>query len=212
MSNVKRIGKGRGSGIYKTVRGEKFELTQSYVKSYVMKARGWTDDQYNKQYDILRNKLRGYEQYSIQSGDEDIKIQSPAHLLYYEARSIHAYGEEYTPSISLRRIREFSSESTGKKGLQRTLKTPEKLEKIGEKYKKYTDTAFKPLIEHNARAREIYEAISNPVKRERALKDFAEKIHIKIAEDEEAQKNAAIPFSQAVGSDTAIDFDISNYL
>lgn len=199
--------------IYTTRKGEKVALRPSDVKSYVMKVRGWTSQEYEKQYDKLRNRLRGYEAYQRQAGI-DVNVQSPAHILYYESKSMKKYGAAYEQSNEMKRLLSFPSISTGK-ALQKTLEDEKKLEKLNSLYEATTDEQFKGFIDANDTAKRIAESISNPVKREQALKDFANKINADISATKAAEKSGQlgnIPIGQAVGSDDAIDFDISKYL
>lgn len=194
--------------IYQTKNGVKTKLTNKEIKTFIMKERGWTTDQYNKEYDKLRNKLRAYEAFQAQSGVSVTK-QSPAHILYYEAKAMKREGANYQRSIELERINSFSSISTGK-ALQKALKNPNY--SFAKKYRSATDKAFKGLINTNPKAKEISEKITDPVKREQALKDYADKLHAKQNEIGEYQAESAIPFGQAVGSDLSIDFEIEEYL
>lgn len=194
--------------IYQTKNGIRTPLSSRQVKAFVMKERGWTSEQYNKEYDKLRNRLRAYEAYQRQSGVE-VKTQSPASLLYFESKARRREGAEYQPSLERQRIQAFPSVSSGK-ALTRTLeRSEERLERI---YSKTTDKAFARLIEVNPTAAEIAELIEDPVRREQALKDFAKALHAKQDAAGRVQASSAIPFGQAVGSDLAIDFDIEAYL
>lgn len=194
--------------IYQTRNGIRVALTAREVKSYVMKERGWTSEQYNKEYDKLRNRLRAYEAFQRQSGVE-VETQSPASLMYFESRARKREGAEYQPTLELQRIKSFPSVSSGKT-LRSTLeRSHERLERI---YSRTTDKAFSRLIEINPTAAEIYETIDDAVRREQALKYFAKLLHAKQDAAGRVQASSAIPFGQAVGSDDAIDFDIEAYL
>ena len=114
--------------IYTTRKGEKVALRPSDVKSYVMKVRGWTSQEYEKQYDKLRNRLRGYEAYQRQAGI-DVNVQSPAHILYYESKSMKKYGAAYEQSNEMKRLLSFPSISTGK-ALQKTLEDEKSLRSL----------------------------------------------------------------------------------
>ena len=59
-----------GSGIYETKNGVRIEKTSREVKKYIMEQNGWTSSQYDKQYDIFKNKLRAFENYERQHGVE----------------------------------------------------------------------------------------------------------------------------------------------
>ena len=70
------------------------------------------------------------------------------------------------------------------------------------------------MIQKNKTAREISEKLSgDPLKREQALSDYANKLHLEIEQQTNKIKGEAIPFSdQNYGSDVSIDFDIDSYL
>lgn len=193
--------------IYQTRGGIKVQLSPSDVKAYVMKERGWSSQQYQKEYDKLRNRLRAYEAYQRAHGAE-IETQSPAHVLYFESKARKREGAEYHESLELQRIKSFPSLSTGK-ALSKAIA---KDDAFAKRYATTTDRAFARLIEANPTAARIYQDVPDPVKREQALKDFAKKLHLKMKQSGEAEAAAAIPFGQAIGSDEAIDFDISSYL
>lgn len=189
----------------------KVAMTSREVKAYIMRVNNWTSEQYNKQYDILRNKVRAYEAYERSTGVK-VTTQSPQALLFKEARSKQLYGPNYTPSVSMSRIRSFTSVSSGRAG-QRALTSERYRSRRARTYEDATYKRFKGLIESNAKAREIYESINDPVKREKALSAYANKIHARINEKEGQEAGEAIPVSSEVyGSDEAIDFDYSDYL
>lgn len=199
-----------GSGLYKMVKGQRVEMSSREVKAYIMKQNGWTSSQYDKQYDIFKNKLRAYENYERAHGVTSQR-QSPTQLLYKEAKTKAREGANYTPSIKMRRIRSFTSVSSGKAG-QKALQGQRYQAKRAQLYEEATSKQFKGLIDNNPTAKEIVERIKDPVKREQALADYANKIHAKIDEEGKAQENEAIPFGETFGSDDVVDFDISEYL
>lgn len=194
--------------IYQTRNGVRVALSAREVKAYVMKERGWTSEQYNKEYDKLRNRLRAYEGFQRQSGVK-VETQSPASLLYFESRARKREGAEYKPSLELQRIQAFPSVSSGK-ALQRALQR--RSEAFARRYRETTDRVFAGLIAANPTAAEIAERVTDPVKREQALKYLAEKLHAKQDAAGRIQATSAIPFGQAVGSDEAIEFDIEAYI
>ena len=199
-----------GSGLYKMVKGQRIEMSSREVKAYIMKQNGWTSNQYDKQYDIFKNKLRAYENYERAHGVTSQR-QSPTQLLYKEAKAKAREGGDYTPSIKMRRIRSFTSVSSGKAG-QKALQGVRYQARRAQLYEEATSKQFKGLIENNPMAQEIAERIKDPVKREKALADYANKIHAKIDEEGKAQENEAIPFGETFGSTDTIDFDIEDYL
>ena len=194
--------------IYQTRNGIRVALTAREVKSYVMKERGWTSEQYNKEYDKLRNRLRAYEAFQRQSGVE-VETQSPASLLYFESRARKREGAEYQPTLELQRVKSFPSVSSGK-ALRSMLER--RSETFARRYRETTDRAFAALIAANPTAAEIAQKVQDPVKREEALKALAKKLHAKQDAAGRVQATSAIPFGQAVGSDVALDFDIEAYL
>lgn len=200
----------RNSGIYKTVNGQRVELKASEVKSYIMKVNGWTSEQYRKQYDIFKNKLRAFEGFERASG-KNITAQSPAQVLYFEARSKQRQGAEYSPSLKMQRIRSFTSISSGK-ALQKALKDEKYITRRSVLYENTTYRQFSGLINKNAKAKEIWDSIKDPVKREQALTAYANKLHAKIDEQGRIAEAEAIPFGETLGSLDEVDFDYSNYL
>jgi len=195
---------------YKYVGGQRVKMTNREVKAYIMKTNKWTTEQYNKKYDILRNKLRSYEAYEKASG-RAVKPQSVQSLLFKEAKAKQRLGSDYTPSIKMQRIRSFTSVSSGRAG-QRALQGRLYQQRRASTYEDATFKQFRGLVENNPQAKLIYDAIKDPVKREKALTDFANKLHAKINEQDEVVESEAIPFGETYGSDDAIDFDMEEYL
>lgn len=137
--------------IYQTRNGVRVALTAREVKAYVMKERGWTSDQYSKEYDKLRNRLRAYEAFQRQSG-VSVEEQSPASILYFESRARRREGAEYQPSLELQRIKSFPSISSGKalgRALERRSKT------FARRYTETTNKVFAGFIAANPTAAEI---------------------------------------------------------
>lgn len=195
---------------YKYQNGQRIKMTSREVKTYIMKVNGWTSEQYNKQYDIIRNKLRAYEAYERKSG-RSTATQSVQSLLFKEAKAKKRMGAEYTPSIKMQRIRSFTSVSSGKAG-QKALTGKRYTQRRAKTYEDATFKQFKGLINNNPQARYIYESISDPVKREQALTDFANQLGAKINEQDIVNENEAIPFGETYGSTDVIDFDMEDYL
>lgn len=137
--------------IYQTRNGVRVALTAREIKSYVMKERGWTSDQYSKEYDKLRNRLRAYEAFQLQSG-VSVEAQSPASILYFESRARRREGAEYQPSLELQRIKSFPSISSGK-ALGRALE--HRSETFARRYAETTNKIFAELIAANPTAAEI---------------------------------------------------------
>ena len=199
-----------GSGIYKMVRGGRVEMSSREVKQYIMKQNNWTSQQYNKKYDIFKNKIRAYENYERAHGVTKQR-QSPAQLLFKEAKAKAREGSDYKPSIKMERIKRFTSVSSGRAG-QKALQGKLYQARRASLYKEATSKQFKGLIDNNAKAKEIAERINDPVKREQALADYANKIRAKFDEEGKAQENEAIPFGETFGSGDDVDFDIEYYM
>lgn len=195
---------------YKYQNGQRVKMTNKEVKAYIMKVNGWTTEQYNKQYDILRNKLRSYEAYERASG-RTTQAQSVQSLLFKEAKAKKRMGAEYAPSIKMQRIKAFTSVSSGKAG-QKALTGKRYRQKRAKTYEDATYKQFQGLINSNKQARYIYESISDPVKREQAMTAYANQLGAKINEQDEVTENEAIPFGETFGSNDEIDFDIDSYL
>lgn len=190
--------------IYQTRKGVRVALSAREVKSYVMKVRGWTSEQYSKEYDKLRNRLRAYEAFQRQSG-VSIEAQSPAHLLYFESKARKREGKEYRRTIELERIYSFPSISSGKALTKRLEKDTANFQEI---YFIGTVEKFAGFINKNPKAAEIFAKIDDPVKLEQALTDYANKLYAQIKQYKEDQDTAAIPFGAAIGSDSSIEFSI----
>lgn len=83
-------------------------LAAREIKRRVMSATGWTSEQYQKQYDILRNKTRNYERAT--GSTAKIAVNE---LLYQTTAAQRRYGENYKPSRLVRAIQLTPSVSTG---------------------------------------------------------------------------------------------------
>lgn len=208
MAIYKRVKIGKdeqGNNLYESVK-----MTSREVKEEIKKINKWTDEQYNKQYDIFKNKLRAYEAYEAQHGR--VRKQSPVEILYKEAKAKKREGQNYKPSIAMQRIRSFTSVSSGKAG-KTALQGTRYQERRTKLYEDATLKQFGGFIEKNPQAQEIMEKIKDPVKRELALADLANKIKAKIDEEGKVQENQAIPYGDTFGSTDALDdFNLGDYL
>lgn len=182
------------------------KVTARQKKAAIMAANDWTEEQYRKQYDLFKNKLRAYESFRAAHGAE-VKTQSPQELLYRQAKAMKREGSEYTPSLEMQRIQAFSAVSITKGRRLAEDFESEYSKRRGETFEKTTQTTFKGMIENIDMAAEIDAAIDDPVKKEEALKALAEHIHAK-------QKPTGEIFAGEVyGSDEAgDDFDYSEWL
>ena len=196
---------------YKSVKGATVTLTDREIKSYIKTVNNWTDKEYKKQYDLFKNKLRTYEAFT---GVPVSKAQSPATLMYFEARSKQQLGVEYKPSPELERIKSFSAIGSPK-ARERALQSKATTRRLGDIYSAGTSKQFAGLINSNEKAREIAENVKDSIKREEALKNYANYINWQIKQQDEALKSSAIHISpnETIGSDTEFDeFDYSDFL
>lgn len=207
----------------KTHRFESEKISQREMKATIMHANDWTEEQYRKQYDIFKNKLRFYEELQRSRG-VDVTTQSVQEVLYKEARSKITYGPAYEPSDTMRTIRSMvaHSISKGRKVASRGTSS--------QSYKRavslIVNTRFEGLIARYDKAAELAAKIEDPVKLEKALSDFAAELHRRYPR---AGKDAgapslrgqgeAIPSGEVYGSDFANiptnaldDYDIEQWL
>lgn len=195
--------------IYKIVDGDQVALSAKEVKNFIMKVNNWNAVQYQKEYDIFKNKLRTLENFE---GVPKAERESPVELLYKQAKAKKRYGEDYQPSIKLQRILSTSAYSSSPKRQQQLLKNQSYVERLQKRYRESTNKAFKGLLEKNPVAKEIDEKIKDPVQREKALIDLADKLHARIDEQGIITELGGIPFGESVGSSDGIDFDLTSYL
>lgn len=195
--------------IYKIVDGEQVALSAKEVKNFIMKVNNWNADQYQKEYDIFKNKLRTLENFE---GVPKADRESPVELLYKQAKAKKRYGSDYQPSIKLQRILSTSAYSSSPKRQQQLLKNQSYVERLQKRYRESTNKAFKGLLEKNPVAKEIDEKIKDPVQREKALFDLADKLHARIDEVGIITDLGGIPFGETFGSSEGIDFDFTAYL
>lgn len=199
---------------YKTIRKrihgedvyERTKVKPSEVKETIMKANNWTEDQYKKQFYLFRNKLKAYENYRKARG-ADVKEQSPLEVLYRQAKTKIREGENYEPSLEMKRIQSFSAVSITKgRTLAQDLNNAYSRKRDAQ-FAATTEAAFKGFIEKTPKAQEIMEKIKDPVTREEALKDLAEHVHAK------QLPNGEVASGEAVGSDNAADdYDVDQWL
>ena len=200
---------------YQWKNGKKVAMTSKEVKQYIMKQNNWTAETYRKQYDIFKNKLNAYESYQRSRGVA-VEHQSTTALLFKEAKSKQSYGEDYKPSMKMQQIKSFSAYSItkGRQLAQGETKSAKRYqEKETAKYEAYVQQRFGGFIESNPTAQKIDAMVKDPVKKEKALSELADKLNAKITDDEVKEAGEAIPVStEHYGSSDEIDIDISEYL
>lgn len=209
---------------YRWQNGKQRVLSSREVKQYIMRANNWTADQYQKQYDIFKNKLRAYESFKEAQGITE--KQSVVSVLFREAKSKLLYGKNYKPSRKMQQIKSFSAYSISK-GREKTKRADYQAQQR-EKYRVYLQGRFglnqenDGFIAQNKGAKRIVEKFKedakekgepiNYVKLEKALADYANKVHAKIDDNDKVQDNEAVPSGETYGSDNPVDFDIDAYL
>lgn len=191
------------------------KVTARKMKAVIMSANDWTEEQYRKQYDIFKNKLRFYENLQRSRGIK-IDTQSPQQVLYNVAKAKIHYGSEYEPSQEMQQILSVSAHSITK-GKRIAEEATSKAYKNA--VASVVDIRFKGLVDYYDTAKKLNEGISDPVEREKALTDFANWLHEKFprsGKDKGAPKKGEGGFSngETYGSDIADEsgFDISDYL
>lgn len=185
---------------------ERTKVKPSEVKETIMKANKWTEDQYKKQFYLFRNKLKAYENYRKAHG-ANVKEQSPLEVLYRQAKTKIREGENYEPSLEMKRIQSFSAVSITKGHTLAQDLDSAYSRKRGAQFAATTKAAFKGFIEQVPKAQEIMEKIKDPVMREEALKDLADHVHAK------QLPNGEVASGEAVGSDNAADdYDVDQWL
>lgn len=201
--------------IYKKVKGVDVKLSNKEIKATIMKANNWTAEQYQKHYDIFKNKLRNFEAFERARGVE-VKKQSPQEILYKQAKAMMSKGDKYQKSLQMQRIESFTSQSISKsKQMEQDYKKGIRTKAVlrqESRYALYTSERFKRLIETNEKAREIAEKVKDPVKLEKALTEFANQMHAVIDKQGKATGESPFVTGAVVGSGAYTDFDYSAYL
>lgn len=191
----------------KYAKGGATPLSPKAVKEYVMKVRGWTSEQYVKERDILKNKLRAYESLTRAQGGS-VESQSPSTLLYKQARAMKKYGKDYKPTAQLRAI-----EATPAYSISKGRKIAKSTESAG--YKRFNSRIekqvkgdFSEFIKNHPQAQAIVEKYSgNGVKLKEALKAYANQV--KAASKNGVPNGVTSPevFGEVVGSPENVEFD-----
>lgn len=139
----------------KTGKWEDEEISKKELKKTIMQANGWNEEQYRKQYDIFKNKLRFYEELQKARGIK-YEVQSPQELLYKIARAKQIYGDEYEPSQEVKEIQSVTAHSIskGRKIAQNTQSISFK-----RAVQKLVNGRFGGFIAHYDRAKQIINGI-----------------------------------------------------
>ena len=183
------------------------ELLRKDVIREISSIRKWSIARTQKQIQAYNKGLKQLRQYEQQT--TEFNKQTGLQLLYKESLATKRYKSEYKPTESVKLLK-----SIIRKPRKKSLKRKSVKARITPYYKKRTQAQFSGFIEQNKLAQEIVEKITDPVKREQALTDLANKIQAKRNEQEKIEREAIIPFSSdIVGSDTVdVDFDFEDYM
>lgn len=193
-----------GTGIFKTVNGKQVEISARQVKAEIMRLRGWSEEEYNRERKQLTKRINTFNAL-IETGDGIREDRTAVQILYGEAKSRKRYGEKYEPSTRTVELRQMAATSGSRRGQKA-------LEKARQTHELYVTTRFAGLIAKNKGAAKIAEKIKDPVRLEKALARYANDMHIAIDKKQEATSTEAIPWStDHYGSDT-YDVDVTAYL
>ena len=190
------------------------KVSRSEVKKTIMKANRWTEDQYRKQVDIFKNRLRAYEAYNEARGRKVTK-QSPVTILYAQAKAKQRHKSSYTPSAEFRKIQSFSAYSItkGRKvAKERGTKAARRqdaaiLQSIGDRMGNF-------LVAHADDVNKIRERYGdNPALYEKALGAYAEQVHAKTGDDGTVSEDDGVPIAwgEAAGSPDSVEFDFEGF-
>lgn len=200
-------------------------ITKKEMRQTIMTANNWTAEQYRKQYDIFKNKLRFYEEVQRSRGVKEYQAggekaqQSPQELLYKIARAKQRFGADYEPSQEVEQIQSVTAHSISK---GRKIAAQASSKSYQAAVSKIVNIRFKGFIEYYDKAEEITKAITDPIAQEAALTAFAAYLHERqprTGKDKGAPKpkKGAGGFVQGetYGSgaeDSGADFDFSEWL
>lgn len=186
-------------------------ISPQEVKKTIMRANKWTAEQYRKNVDVFKNKLRAYEAYERAQG-VNVSVQSPVTLLYKQARTkerAERRGETYKPSVRMTRINSFSAYSISK---GRKVYATDTMAKRRMDAKVLADISAKMgnfITTHAEEVDKIRKIFGgNPAKYEKALSLYAEKVKAKRDDDMKTTGEEPIAYGERAGSpDVPFDMD-----
>lgn len=160
--------------IFKYAKGVKVEMTKREIKAGTMKLKGWTAEEYRKQYDLFKNKTRAYEAFMGDKGKQSI-----SEMMYRQAKAEHRYGSAYKPSAKMKLITKFPAVSISRGKKMAKAITSAYYQARAEQLAEQVQVSFSDFIEQVKKAKEIDDAIQDPIKKEKALAALADYIHAK---------------------------------
>ena len=174
------------------------ELSPKQVKTYIMKQRGWTEQEYTLARKGLTKQLYSYNALMSISGGEREEATA-VQLLYKQTAAMKRYGRSYKPTEKLSFIQSLSKTSGSKR-------SEAQIAGVRYKYETYVTGRFSGLIRSNEGARKLAEYYrDDPIKLDKKLAEYANKLHNKIDTSKKRLKESAIPFGQTYGSDESLD-------
>ena len=186
------------------------EITRNQAVQEIAQLRNWSKARTQREIERLNYGLRKLRKLE---GEREFNKQSGLQLLYAITKSKKRYGEEYKPTESVKLIYKILPKQRKRMDKKRQAIRNIRKQTIN-LFKQRTQNQFNEFIKVNETAQEIVKKIKDPVKRDKALADLANKIKVKRNEQEIIERESIIPISnEIVGSDTTdIDFDIDDYL
>ena len=186
------------------------EIMRNQAVQEIAQLRNWSKARTQREIERLNYGLRKLRKLE---GEREFNKQSGLQLLYAITKSKKRYGEEYRPSENVRFLYKILPKKRKRTGKKRQATRNIRKQTIN-LFKQRTQNQFNEFIKVNETAQEIVKKIKDPIKRDKALADLANKIKVKRNEQEIIERESIIPISnEIVGSDTTdIDFDIDDYL
>ena len=186
------------------------EITRNMAVQEIAQLRNWSKVRTQREIKRLNYGLRKLRKLE---GERDFNKQSGLQLLYAITKSQKRYGEEYKPTESVKLLYKILPKQQKRMDKKRQATRNIRKQTIN-LFKQRTQNQFNEFIKVNEKAQEIVKKIKDPIKRDKALADLANKIKAKRNEQERIERESIIPISnEIVGSDTTdIDFDINDYL
>lgn len=188
------------------------KITAAQMRETIKSANAWTNEQYRKQYDLFKNKLRFYEALQRSRGVKDVEAQSPQELLYKIARAKQHYGSEYKPSQEIEQIMAVTAHSITK---GRRISEKPNSAAYKRAVSKIVNIRFEGFIDFYDKAKEITERITDPAQQEEALSALANYLHEKNPRAGKDKGGGTFAQGETYGSsDTAAgdEFDITPWL
>lgn len=187
-------------------------ITAAQMRETIKSANQWTDEQYRKQYDLFKNKLRFYEEVQRSRGVKGVETQSPQELLYKIAKAKQHYGSEYKPSQEVEQIMSVTAHSISK---GRRVASATKSKAYLNAVSNIVNIRFEGFVGFYGKAKEITEKITDPVKQEEALSKLAEHIHEQYPRAGRDKGGGTFAQGETYGSGDSgagDDFDLSPWL